>query len=309
MSCNANTYNLGIRNVILGEDRPQKTCILTKADVASSLQNKYFVLHVPVTQAKHYFWFNVATAGVDPAVPNATAHVVAIAADADKNAVAAALNTVIDATADFESTVSGNEVEVYTVADGYAYEGRDALDPLSKTGFNITVAQFGSLESDAGGTNGDITFTIEEQLKDIKSPQTGDFLLAQLRRGSNITIAFELKDTSADNIRKALANYGSIIVSDDAASAVIAGHGSANLFKSTDDVASRCILRPTDKAADGDASEDFTIHKCKIKLGELTMSAENELVLPIEIVGYLDTSKSSFANLFSYGDASALPSA
>ncbi len=309
MGCNTSTYNLGIRNILLGKDRPQKTCILTKADVDSSLQNKFFVMHAPVTQAKHYFWFNVATLGVDPNVPNATGHEVAIAEDATKNQVATALSTIIDALADFESTVSENEVEVLMVDDGYAYEGRDALAAANKTGFNITVAQFGSVQFDAGATNGDIKFKVEEKTKEIKSPQTGDFLLAEIRRGAAVTASFELKDTSKDSIRRALNFYGQTVVTDDAASETITGYGSNNLFKSTDDVADQIILRPTDKAADADASEDFTIHKSKLKLGELTMSGENELVLPIDVMGYLDLSKSGFANLFSYGDGSALPDA
>jgi hypothetical protein len=307
MACNSSTYNLGIRNILLGTDRPQKTCIFTKADVALSLQNKYFVIHEPVTQTKHYFWYNVATAGIDPAVPNATGHAIAIASGATKTAVATATQTVIDALTWAIATVSGNEVEVLMVADGYAYEARDALLAANKTSFNITVAQFGSVQFDAGATNGDITFTVEEQTKEIKSPQTGDFLLAEIRRGASVGASFELKDTSSDSIRRALNFYGQTIVTDDAASEVITGYGSNNLFKSTDDVADQVILRPTDKAADSDSSEDFTIHKSKLKLGELTMSAENELVLPIEVMGYLDTSKSGFANLFSYGNGSALP--
>jgi hypothetical protein len=309
MACNTSQYNLGIRNILLGKSRPQKTCIYTKADVSSSLQNKYIVMHQPVTQAKVYFWFNVGSAGVDPAVPNATGYPVAIAANATKNAVATALQAVIDPLTWVVATVSGNEIECTMVANGYAYEARDALSSLSKTGFNVIVSQFGSVQFDAGATNGDITFTVEEQTKEIKSPQTGDFLLAEIRRGASVTVGFELKDTSKDSIRRALNFYGQTIVTDDAASEVITGYGSNNLFKSTDDVADQVILRPTDMAADADASEDFTVHKAKLKLGELTMSAENELVLPIEVMGYLDQTKSGFANLFSYGNGSALPSA
>lgn len=309
MACNTSQYNLGIRNILLGKDRPQKTCIYTKADVSSSLQNKYIVIHEPVTQVKHYFWFNVGSAGVDPAVPNSTGHVVAIAANATKTAVATALQLVIDGMTWANATVSSNEIEVTFVTNGYAYEARDALSSLSKTGFNIIVSQFGSVQFDAGATNGDITFTVEEQTKEIKSPQTGDFLLAEIRRGASVSVSFELKDTSMASIRRALNFYGQTIVTDDSASEVITGYGSNNLFKSTDDVADQVILRPTDKANDVDASEDFTIHKAKLKLGELTMSAENELVLPIEVMGYLDTSKSGFANLFSYGVGSALPNA
>lgn len=309
MACNTSQYNLGIRNILLGKNRPQKTCIYTKADVSGSLNNKYFIVHEPVTQTKHYFWFNVATTGIDPAVPNATGHAVAISTNATKNAVASALQGVMNPLSFCSAVVTDNEVEVTMDSNGYAYEARDALSSLSKTGFNIIVSQFGSVQFDAGATNGDITFTVEEQTKEIKSPQTGDFLLAEIRRGASVSVSFELKDTSMASIRRALNFYGGTIVTDDAASEVITGYGSANLFKSTDDVADQVILRPTDKANDADASEDFTIHKSKLKLGELTMSAENELVLPIEVMGYLDTSKSGFANLFSYGVGSALPNA
>lgn len=309
MSCNTSTYNLGVRNILLGEDRYQKTCIFTKADVAASLQNKYIVIHRPDTQEKHYFWFNVATLGVDPAVPNATGHAVAIASGATAAAVATALSAVIDALTWIASTATGNEVECEMTEYGYAYEARDALASASRTSFNITVPLFGSVEVDLGATNGDTSFTVEEQTKEIKSPQTGDFVLAEIRRGATLTAGFELKDTSKESIRRALNFYGSTIVTDDAASEVISGYGSKNLFKSTDDVASVLKLRPTNLADDADPSEDFTMHKAKLKLGEIAFSAEDELVLPIEAVAYLDQSKSGFANLFSYGNGSALPSA
>ena len=307
MACNSSTYNLGIRNIILGSDRPQKTCIITKADVSDSLNGKYFIIHEPVTQLKHYFWFNTG-AGVDPTIPNATGHEVSITTNDTKTTVAAQLFNILTALGWLTVTISGNEIEIIMGVIGYAYEARDAINTLKKTGFNIIVSQFGSVQFDAGATNGDITFTVEEQTKEIKSPQTGDFLLAEIRRGATVGASFELKDTSSDSIRRALNFYGQTIVTDDPASEVITGYGSNNLFKSTDDVADQVILRPTDKAADADSSEDFTIHKSKLKLGELTMSSENELVLPIEVMGYLDTSKSGFANLFSYGNGSALPS-
>jgi len=41
----------------------------------------------------------------------------------------------------------------------------------------------------------------------------------------------------------------------------------------------------------------------------LTAASWQYSYLPIEVMGYLDTSKSGFANLFSYGNGSALPTA
>lgn len=309
MACNTSTYNLGVRNIILGKDRPQKFCVTAKADVAGSLNNKYFVIHEPVSQDKHVFYFNVDAFGTDPAVPNSTSHAIAFASGVSSSAVASAVASVIDGLAWISATADGAHIECEMSDNGYAYEARNALDKTKSPSFKIDITQFGSVQTDLGATNGDTTFTIAEQTKPITSPQTGDFVLAEIRRGATIGCAFELKDTSKDSIRRALNFYGSTVVTDDAESAVISGYGSSNLFKSTSDVADQLILRPTDLAAESDSSEDFTIHKCKLKLGELTMSAENELLLPIECTGYLDTTKSGFANLFSYGDAGSLPEA
>lgn len=311
MGCDQNKFNLGIRNILLGKDTAQKTCIFAKADVDTSLAGKFFVLHEPVTQAKHVFWYEVldgvTPVGVAPTVSDSILHKITVDKDDPATAVATATQLVINALAPFNATVMGKEVEVTNAAFGYAYEGRDALDSLLKTKFNITTPVFGSVQADLGATNGDITFTLEEIFKDIKAPQFGDFVLGEIRRGASVSVAFELKDTSPDAIRRAINFYGSTIVTDDVTSSVLSGYGSSNLFKSTEDIATQLILRPTDKAVDEDASEDLTIHKAKLKLGELTMSAENELVLPIEVTAYLDTSKSAFANLFAYGDSTNLP--
>ena len=63
-----------------GEDTAQVETITTVADVASSLQNKYFFLSTSAG-VKHYFWFNVATLGTDPAPAGATGHAVALSAN------------------------------------------------------------------------------------------------------------------------------------------------------------------------------------------------------------------------------------
>jgi microcompartment protein CcmK/EutM len=307
MSCNTSSYNLGVVGILLGEDTAQTTCIVAKADVSSSLQNKYFILHEPVTQLKHYFWMNVGGAGVDPAVPVATGHAVAISANATAIAVATAVSGVIDALAWAASTATGEHIEVTFVTNGYAYEGRDALAEASRTNFTITVSQFGQTQVDVGATSGDTTVTIDEQLVDITAPQYGDFVLEEIRKGLTGGAAFEMKDTSVANVRRALNFYGSTIVTDDASAKVITGYGSKNLFKSTSDVSTKLVFRPLKFVADQNPSEDFTFHKAKLKLGELTFSAENELVLPVEAVVYLDLTKAQAVNFFSYGDAGAIP--
>jgi hypothetical protein len=307
MSCNTQTFNLGVRNILLGKDTKQTFCITTKADSSGSLNNKYFVVHEPNTNAKHVFWYNIATLGVAPTVPNATLHVIAAANNATATAIATATQAVLAALGWIDSaTQDGKHIEVVLDVLGPAYEARDGF-LTNKTGFTITVTQFGSVQTDLGATAGDTTLAFEEQLKDITSPQTGDFILAQLRRGVGATVSFELKDTSIASIRRVLGFYGSTIVQDDADSTVVSGYGSKNLFKSTDDIATQLVLRPTSLADESDPSEDFTFLKMKLKLGELTLSAENELVLPVEATCYLDQSRNAFTNFFVYGDASKVP--
>lgn len=306
MSCNTQTRNLGPRNILLGKDTYQAGCITTVADVASSLQNKYFVMHEPVTQAKHYFWINVATLGTDPLVPNATGHAIAISANATASAVASAAQAVIDALLWVAATVSTNHITVTYTTYGYAYEMRDAIASGDKTGFTLTTSTFGQTQVDLGGTEGDVVMTVEEQNVEVKSPQTGNFVTAEIRQGATLGVSFSLQDTSQAAIRRAMNFYGSTIVPDNGSGAVLSGYGSSNLFKSTDDVATQLILRPSKLAGIPDKSEDFTMPKAKLKLGELTFSAENILVLPIEATAYLDTSDNAFVNFFSYGDKSSL---
>lgn len=305
MACNTQTRNLGPRNILLGKDTYQTGCILAKADVSSSLNNKFFVLHEPVTQTKHYFWFNTG-AGTDPAVPNATGHEITISPNDSATSVAADINSVMNPLSWVSSTVSGAHVEYTMSAYGYAYVARDAIASGSKTGFTFTVNKYGQTQVDLGGTEGDVTMTVEEQNVEVKSPQTGNFVTAEIRQGASLGVSFSLQDTSVASIRRAMNFYGDTIVPDNGTGAVLSGYGSQNLFKSTDDVATQLILRPSSLVSSVDASQDFTMPKAKLKLGELTFSAENILVLPIEAVAYLDTSDNSFLNFFSYGDKGAL---
>lgn len=307
MACNAQQFTLGVRNVIIGKDTKQKSCITTKADTAGSLAGKFFVVHEPVTQAKHVFWLDNGIASA-PVVPGATLHPVTYVNGDSAATIAGLIAAVLNGLAWVgTATATVNHVDFDMTASGYAYTIRDALATASKTGFKLFVETFGRTQADAGPTNGDITVTLEEQVSEITSPQTGDYLLGEIRRGQRITMAFELKDTSEAKVREALNYYGNTYVSDDADQAVMSGFGTSNLFKSTEDVATQVVLRTPENAEANDHSTDFTLHKAKLKLGELTLSAENEFVLPIEVIGYLDKTKFSGLNMFTYGNAAKVP--
>lgn len=85
----------------------------TIADVASSLNNKYITFETISSlgvKTKRYIWFNVAGAGVDPAIALRTAHAVAFAANATADQVAAAIQAVATAIPDLNATVLTNVV-------------------------------------------------------------------------------------------------------------------------------------------------------------------------------------------------------
>jgi|GEM_PF-5253290 len=309
MSCATSQYQLGVRNIIMGENRKQVFCITAKKDLSGLLAGTYFVFHIPVTNVKHYVWVNVTSnaSSIDPAIPNATGHEVVVASNSTAQQVATATGLVLAAISGIASaTVTDKTIEVTMTENGYAYEARDAMIANKKTGFQITVTKFGSLQADAGPTQGDITLTIEQQFQEIKSPQTGDLVLGQIRRGVKVSSSFELKSTSELEIRKSLNYYGGSFVTDDADSAVITGYGTKNMFKSFDDVTIPIILREPSMAADNDPSRDLTVVKCKVALGEITYSGEAELVLPIEVTGFVDQNKFSGFNIVAYGDSTKI---
>jgi hypothetical protein len=112
------------------------TEITTVADVANSLNSKYFL--IDSVENSFYVYFETTTA-VDPAIPGRTGIKVTISTGASANTVAQRLrdklSTYLD---DFIATVNTNTVEVITVDVG---ETPDASDV--DTGFTITNTQQG----------------------------------------------------------------------------------------------------------------------------------------------------------------------
>lgn len=109
--------------------------------VASNLNSKYITAYSASNATKHYFYFNVNSEGVDPAVAASTGHAVAISAGATAAAVATALNASIDGEADFVSTRSTATITMHNNAAGYA---TDVANGGASPGFTIT--KLGELE-------------------------------------------------------------------------------------------------------------------------------------------------------------------
>jgi hypothetical protein len=118
--------------------------VTTVADVAGSLNNKYFFINSASDQRRYYVWFNVAAAGTDPAVSGRIPIAVALSSGATANAVASAINTALNATVDFTSSVLGNVVTVTNVNNGNTTNAS-----AQTSGFAVAVTQQGDGEDQA----------------------------------------------------------------------------------------------------------------------------------------------------------------
>jgi len=111
------------------------TCV---ADVAGSLNNKYFFLNAKGDVTKHYVWFNVNSLGVDPAIAGRTAVPITLATNASAATVAAAVQAAVDALSDYAASVSG---AVVTVTNSVAGSASDAS--AQNSGFTVEVTTQG----------------------------------------------------------------------------------------------------------------------------------------------------------------------
>ncbi len=117
-------------------------------DVAGSLNSKYFLIDTDTTD--YYVWYNINSAGVNPAIPNRTGIAVAGATGATAATLATATRAALAAATAIDDIAGGTGVVTFTQAT----PGPDFLvaDGAAPTGFTITSESAG-----AGTLNGYIT--------------------------------------------------------------------------------------------------------------------------------------------------------
>lgn len=123
----------------------QHQTVTTVADVAGSLNSKYFLLSsvnlVSKAQKNFYMWFNINSAGVDPAIAGRTGIEIDGATGASANALATSMRTALNAlTNDFVATGSNAAVIITDVAFGPVTA---AVDGVAATGFTFGSATAG----------------------------------------------------------------------------------------------------------------------------------------------------------------------
>lgn len=116
----------------------QTQTITTAADVAGSLNSTYFLLSSVNTTSKaqknFYVWFNINSAGVDPAIAGKTAIPITGATNVSANTLATSIRSALNALAgDFTAAGSNAAVIVTNVAFGPVTAAVDGAAPTSFT--------------------------------------------------------------------------------------------------------------------------------------------------------------------------------
>lgn len=123
----------------------QVQTVTTAADVAGSLNSTYFLLSSINTTTKaqknFYVWFNINSAGVDPAIAGRTAIPITGATNVSANTLATSIRSALNGlTGDFVATGAGAAVIITNVAPGPVTAAADGAAP---TGFSFGSATAG----------------------------------------------------------------------------------------------------------------------------------------------------------------------
>lgn len=284
-----------------GEAVMQSENITLVADVAGSLNNKYFNFYT-TGGVHHYAWFNINSAGTDPAVSGATAHEITGATGATAAALATATAAVLGAVSGFDSTSDGAVLNLVATTAGYAKPAHEGAAP---TGFSFEVLYYGDSAIDLGYVDGDIAITNETNYVELTAHQTGTEILGHIGTGGNQSITLSLKETSVNQLRKMILGEGDSMIPDGTgvSSTEVFGWGSSRQFKQTQARARKLVLHPVVLPA-SNMSRDVTIWKAFPKVSDLTFSGENVLMIPVEFFIYRDSSKDPRIDKVCIGDAS-----
>lgn len=111
--------------------------VTTVADVAGSLNSKYFLLDDAASAHKYYVWFNINSAGVDPMVAGRTAVPITGATAVSANTLATSLRSAIGALNGTNSFTTGGSNADVTILNKSVGAFTPAVDGAAPTGFTF----------------------------------------------------------------------------------------------------------------------------------------------------------------------------
>lgn len=272
----------------------------TVADVAGSLGGKYFLLSAfgnNLDALNYYVWFNTG-ASADPAVAGRTGIEVAILSGDSAATVATKIKTELDSDPTYRVKVIDLTNDVLTIENKYMGEPATA-DTAGNSGFTVTNTIAGS-GMDLGKTSEAIEVSIETQVVEIKSNQTGELVADEIMQGNAATISLTLIETTTERLALIMGEGAGGSLTPGSGTEVV-GFGESKLFDSLADEAGMLILHPV-RLASSDRSRDVTLWKTAPKPQSINYNGTAPQQLVVEFKGYLDAGKDSKINLIAFGD-------
>ena len=301
----ANTSNIKIEpvNAFWGNQTTDK--VLFVADVAGSLNSKYFDIS-GLTNAQvvtnYYVWFNINAAGADPTIAGKTGIEVAGATGASAATLAAAAQALIDAKADLNCVVDPDSTATLVIEAKGMGASTAAADGAAPTAFTFTAQKVGS-RLDLGLLDGDVEFAFTEDMKDISAHQEGTSILQRIRTGTNIeAVSFSLKEATATKL-VAILEAGGVSVTPSGGTSVT-GWGNSKLFSNITASSKKLQLHPARITSATDLSEDWGFWLGYPSLESFNFSGETEQLIGVSFSFLPDCLKLATVDRFVYGDHS-----
>ena len=300
MAGNATNIRVEPSIVTYGANIAHVQTITTIADVAAALDGKYFFLYA-ADGTKRYVWCDIAAAA-DPAPAGFTGVPATISSGATAAQVATALQVAIDATDDFVATVVGNVVTVTDVTSGYAPAMHDPS--TGGTGFAFSVSTLGDTAEELGCLDGDIEVAWSPSSVDVACHESGVTTVASFQNGvSEVTVTLNMLETTMAKLKKILMKSQGSLIPVGTSGTEVLGIGTFNDFKNLLNYSAKLVIHPKRLLA-ADLSYDVAAWKAIPQLSGITFSAEGPVKLPLVFKCFLDSSKSTRANILAFGDHS-----
>ena len=156
--------------------------------------------------------------------------------------------------------------------------------------------------SSIGLTDGDIEYTIEEQVVDVTAHSEGTNVLTSIRTGKMAEVAITLKEVTPTRLKQIFGAAGFVGQASGASGAdTVLGMGNSKDFTQVTAQAQKLVLHPANKAAT-DRSEDVAAWKAYPLPGSITYSGENPALASVTFKIYPDCTKADAFRLFVIGD-------
>jgi hypothetical protein len=275
----------------------QKTSIVLVDDVTGSLNNTYFVgvnTDIDGTTTTYYVWYNINSAGSDPAISGATGVEVAGATNATAETLATATVAAIDASAlrlsAVVDTASADKIYIENGAMGAVTATADT----GSTGFTFAADVTG--EKFEFGATADCSMSPEFSFVDVTASQLGATLLDQIQNGNNVTVTVPAKEVTATMFQETLGSVAGDTRT--VGSDVIVGIGESQRFQNMKSRSKELMLRPANET---NLVNTWTFWKAKPSFTDLNFSGEELQTAGFEFSMYRDSNRPTTVSLAAFG--------